>query len=406
MNKIFTTLLVASSVLLWQGCSDDDSGTSPKQEEPTSSSTEKPQSSSIEEEEDPADDSSLPNYSRAIEINKALGHGINFGNSWDSGVDPKNACKDGKETNWCYTEGKVYDYLDDNWSNPIQDSWFQIVKDAGFQSIRLPVRWNQTALSTPPYTIQAARVEGVKRHVKMANDLGMLVIINQHHFNELYVDPEGQKEKFYAIWEQIAEEFKDFSNDSLVFEVLNESRDASDKVLNELTKQAIAIIRKTNPGRTIMINPGNWGKFELMTEFADIKDSNIIIDGHYYEPYSYSHQGHSSKCSVTWTSTNQALLSIVSDLKGYVNLAKKTFPGKNGTYVPLNMGEFGASSACEDVTDEANRAEYIKAVVQAANQLGISWEIWGFTGVQFDIYDKTFKEWYPTILQVLQDNMK
>ena len=411
MKKHIYTLTAVALSFFWQACSED--ATSANEQVKSSAST-----VLVSEAEDAAssasigkdkDDSSLPNYSRAIAVNKMLGHGINFGNSWESGVDPEEACEDGKETNWCFVEGKVYSYLDDNWSNEIQDEWFQIAKDAGFQSIRMPVRWNQTALHEPPYTLQAERVEGVKRHVKIANGLGMPVIINQHHFNELYADPDKYMAAFYGIWENIAEEFKDFDNDSLIFEVLNESRSKSDAVLAQMTDSAIKIIRKTNPGRTIMINPGNWGKFELMNAFAGIKDSNIIIDGHYYEPYNYSHQGHNSKCSngVLWDPNNQeAILKVVSDLKSYIAMAKNLFPGKDGTSIPLNIGEFGASSRCEaNGQDDSNRAQYIKAIVQTANQLGYSWHIWGFTGVGFDIYNKNTGEWYPEILKVLQNNM-
>ena len=403
MKKFLYIAFALSAALFMQGC--DDGSSNPSSDQESSSSKTSVHSSSSGDIESSEEASALPNYSRAIEVNKMLGHGINFGNSWESGVDPTKACKDGQETDWCFIEGKVYTYLDDNWNNHIEDEWFQKAKDAGFQSIRMPVRWNQTALHEPPYTLQPERVEGVKRHIKIANGLGMPVIINQHHFNELYAEPEKYMAAFYGIWENIAEEFKDFDNDSLIFEVLNESRSKSDNYLAQMTDSAIKIIRKTNPGRTIMIDPGNWGKFEKMDAFVDIKDSNIIIDGHYYEPYNYSHQGHNTDCSVgvLWKSNDQeATLKIVSDLKGYISMAKKLFPGKDGTHIPLNIGEFGASSRCDAYgQDDANRALYIKAIVQVANQLGYSWHIWGFTGVGFDIYDKSTDEWYPEILKGL-----
>ena len=394
MKKILSALLVLSLTAFWQGCSEDSSSTGPETKSSESKATDNTtaSSSSVEEETDDG----LPNYARAIEFNKKLGHGINFGNSWESGYNTNKS-------------GAVLDYDDSYWSNPIQDEWFQMVKDAGFQSIRMPVRWNQTAQNEPPYLLQELRLEGVKKHVHMANALGMPVVINQHHDNELYEDPTGQLDKFYGIWEQIAEEFKDFPDDSLAFEILNESRGQSDKYLTELTKKAIEIIRKTNPTRTILVNPGNWGKFELMDAFADIKDSNMIIDGHYYEPYSYSHQGtdNSNPCRGPWNPNDQeALLKIVSDLRSYVTLSKKLFPGKNGTSIPLNIGEFGASAHCEaEGADEANRAQYIKAIIQTANQLGLSWHIWGLTGVGFDIYDKSAGEWYPTIIEVIKNNI-
>lgn len=398
MKKLLYTALAISLSLLAQGCNEDSSSTAPTPS-PESSESTTVSSANVAIESSDAN-ANLPNYSRAIQVNKMLGHGINFGNAWESGR--------GDYFKKIVYPDKVFDDDGDYWHNAIQDEWFQIAKDAGFQSIRMPVRWNQTAELEPPYTLQAERVEGVKRHIKIANGLGMPVIINQHHYNELYLDPEGQMAKFYGMWELIAEEFKDFDNDSLIFEVLNESRGPSDKYLAQMTDSAIKIIRKTNPGRTIMIDPGDFGKFELMEGFADIKDSNIIIDGHYYEPYSYSHQGHNTECSkgVLWNPNDQqALLKIVSDLKSYVATAKRIFPGKDGTSIPLNIGEFGASSVCEaEGQDDANRAPYIKAIIQTANQLGYSWHIWGFTGVGFDIYNVN-SGWYPEILKVIQSNM-
>ena len=398
-KKFLYTLFVF--LLLTQGC---DNSTSAEDSSATSSASKTVlvSNASAKQDDEKEDDSRLPNYSRAIAVNKMLGHGINFGNSWESGIDI--AAKG-------YDAEKVYDYLDGQWNNSIDTAWFRMVKEAGFQSIRMPVRWNQTALHEPPYTLQAERVEGVKQHIKIANSLGMPVIINQHHFNELYEEPQKYMPAFYGLWENIANEFKDFSNDSLVFEVLNESRGASDKYLAEMTDSAIKIIRKTNPGRTIMINPGDWGKFAEMEAFAGIKDSNIIIDGHYYEPYSYSHMWHSSghNCNsfTPWDPNDQqAIMQIVSDLQSYVAMAKNLFPGRDGTHIPLNIGEFGANSNCDAAgQDDANRALYLKPIVQTAKQLGYSWHIWGLTGVGFDIYNKKTKEWYPEILKVLQDNM-
>jgi len=378
-------LLLCLSLLGFAACdgsssadSDNGSGSS------SSSATESAQSSTA----------GIIDYSPAIRMNTLLGKGINFGNAWDSGRDS------------AYTDTNVvYNYMDDSWNNPIQDAWFKTVKDAGFNSIRLPVRWDQTALNVPPYTLQTERVAGVKEDIHIANALGMPVIINMHHYWRLYSDPVGQAPKFYAMWRQIAEEFKDFSNDSLVFEILNESRGASDAYLNVFIDSVYHIIRATNPGRTIMINPAGWGHFEYM---ADLKlpadaDGNIIIDGHYYNPYKYSHQGvnYDDPCGTVWdASDNAALASIVSDLKSFVSIAKSKFPGKDGTHIPLNMGEFGASSVCSAITN-ANRASYIESVVSIANALGYSWSYWGFTGVEFDAYDKSTDAWYPEILKAL-----
>lgn len=369
MKQIFTYLVSMATAAWLVGCDSSGGGLSVEQ---SSSSAPASSSSGIEKLD----------YSVATAMNQRLGRGINFGNSWDS-----RGTSDG------------------SWSNPIQDSWFKMVKDAGFQSIRLPIRWNYSAENEPPFTLQASRVAGVKEDISLAIQNGLPVIINIHHYDELYnaADAEAlehEKTKFCAMWEQISEEFKGFSNDSLVFEVLNEARaKATADVLNELVQCAHTAIRKHNPSRTIMVNPSNWGKFSAMEQLELPSDPNMIISGHYYDPHPFSHQGHNSACGVSWGSKIE-IITVTKDLTDYVNLAATRFPGVNGTHIPLNIGEFGASSACDEITDSV-RALYTETIARAAEKLNMSWHYWGLTGVQFDAYDKSTETWRPEILKAL-----
>lgn len=322
-------------------------------------------------------------YSAAEAMNQRLGRGINFGNAWDS-------------------KGQT----DKSWSNPIQDEWFAMVKAAGFQSVRLPVRWNYTAENAPPFTISATRVAGVKEDIGLSLAAGLPVIINMHHYDELYAatgdEMALQKTKFCAMWEQISYEFKDYPNDSVAFEVLNEAREmATYAVLNELVSCAYTAIRAHNPGRTILVNPGNWGKFEAMEKLELPPDGNMIVSGHYYEPFTFSHQGHSTAypCGANWGSKLEAL-TVKKDLASFVTLARKKFPGVLGTHIPLNVGEFGGSSKCAETTDSV-RSLYTEAIARAAEDNGMSWHYWGLTGVNFDAYNKSTKTWRPEILRAL-----
>lgn len=328
-------------------------------------------------------------YSKGAAFNAKLGRGVNFGNAWDS-------------KGWG---------LDEGWNNPIPDEWFPLVKSAGFQSVRLPVRWSYTADTEPPYAVQAERVAGVKEDVSLAINNGLLVIINQHHYEELFdaadaATLEKEKARFCAIWEQISDDFKDYSNDSLAFEVLNEAQGkVTSAVLNELISCAYDAIRAKNPDRTIIINPWMLGKFQAMSTLELPQDGNMIVSGHYYEPFGFSHQGQSSQypCGTTWGSVMEQQ-KIRTDLESYVALAKERFPGADGGSIPLNIGEFGAASPsdskCPDISNE-QRGKYVATITRAAEDLGMSWHVWGMAGVNFDIYDKTTDTWIPEMLKGL-----
>nr|UWJ06596.1 endo-beta-1, 4-glucanase [uncultured bacterium] len=340
---------------------------------------------------------SAVDYTAGQEMLNLLGDGINLGNAWDSHED------------W-YDSTDSYEViadtrLDDYWNNSIEDKYFQIIEDAGFNSIELPVNWDWTTSEAYPYTLSAEDVAGVREDIQIANSLGMPVIINVHDYEDLYSYPTTQAPDFYEIWDQIAEAFDDFSPDSLVFEVLNESDGNSDEVLNELIDSVYTIIESSggnNALDTIMINPGEWGDFEAMDDLSDnalwAQDGNIIIDGEYYDPYSFTDQGENYSCGTEWTTGQTS--EITADLESFISTAEDLFPGANGTSIPLFIGEFGASSACPQVSD-STEALYTDTVVKIANALGYEWSYWGFTGVEFDAYDESTDAWDPEILQAL-----
>lgn len=371
--------ITACSFFLFTGCNSSGGGLS----QPLSSS-EEISSSSVAVAVD---------YSKARAMNARLGRGINFGNSWDS--QGKNDC---------------------SWSNCIEDEWFTIVKNAGFNSIRLPVRWNYNADTLPPYTINAERLAGVKEDIEIALSLNMPVIINIHHYNELISAKADalitEKARYTAIWRQVAEALEIYPDSMIVFELLNEPNGMADNVINELIDSGYTAIREKSKGKTIMINPNGYAKFYLMNKLILPQDGNLIISGHFYEPYTFTHQGvHGQPCGGTWIADKYNIAGFESDFQGFVNMATEYFPDINGGHIPLNMGEFGVSgvntSGCadEELPSDAERAVWIQEIVRIAESHDISWHYWGFAGVGgFEAYDKDLNSWYPEILKALIQN--
>lgn len=399
-------------------------------------------------------------YSKARAMNKRLGRGINFGNSWEApGL------------------------LDNGWGNKIQDEWFDIVKEAGFTSIRLPNRFSQNAEEEAPFTISQDRFEAYKKHIDRAHELGMPVIVDFHHYDELLddikqstiernrwsaeiknlnaeisklnleltsnelkmdriltygaeiaqeieagfraelivkeariVEIEGlmnvkskEMERFAAIWEQVAEALDVYPDSMLVFEAFNEPNGISNEMVNLINKTAYDAIRKHSKGKTIILNPNEFAKFYKLKDMVIPKDGNLIITGHYYEPYEYSHQGHGYKClgDEAWAGDKEAVQKMKADFDEYVAMAQEYFPDVNGGHIPLHMGEFGVSGkSCrgdeEENPSDERRALWTKELIQIAESHDISWHYWGFAGVGgFEAYDKKEKAWYPGMLEAL-----
>ena len=87
-----------------------------------------------------------------------------------------------------------------SWGVTLKPEYFEIIKKAGFTSIRLPIRWSVHASSQPPYIIAPDFFARVDWAVGQALARKMSIIINMHHYVELYDDAEGQLAKLMALW--------------------------------------------------------------------------------------------------------------------------------------------------------------------------------------------------------------
>src|SRR5262249_32804776 len=81
--------------------------------------------------------------------------------------------------------------------------------------------------------------------------------------------------------------------EGVVFELLNEPKDAATTAaMNPIYAEAIRLIRKTNPRRTLFVGPGKWNQAsELVHLRLPDDDDNLIATVHCYDPFPLTHQG-------------------------------------------------------------------------------------------------------------------
>ena len=384
MKNLFILSIFCSFAFL--ACSDDSSGLAPQE---SSSSI---AGSSAEKEIVAVD------YSLGRKMNERLGKGINLGNSWDS----KNYSGDIPDEPYNYGYG---DPLDDGWSNPIEDGDFKIIKEAGFNSVRIPVRW-QLHSDPVAHTVSPERLSGVKEDIALAIQEGLAVVVDFHWYAELmeaannfHKNPveyttiyENEKTHFFSLWNQISAELNVFPDSMLVLEILNEPTMINADILNDLLLGAYSIIRANAPNKTIMFESNQSSKFYQLELLKLPQDGNIIYSGHYYEPYTFTHEGHGYSCVGDESYENAAN----TDLLKYVTMAQKFYPDINGSYIPLNMGEFGVSrtSCGEKNPSNKNFLLWNSKTIKAAEKYGMSWHYWCFTKCGgFESYDRSTNSW-------------
>lgn len=317
----------------------------------------------------------------AMNIAKALGRGINFGNMLDAP-----------------NEG--------DWGIRLEDDFFAKTKEAGFTSVRLPVRWSNHADIKTPYLIDSTFASRVDALVAQGLGTGLYVILDMHHYRQLdgdaldagerKVDDAILEERFLALWEQIASRHKDKS-DKLVFEIYNEphGRLSSDK-WNDLAARAVDVIRKSNPTRSIIIGPVQWNSASELKNLRLPNDANLIATVHNYEPFTFTHQGAEWATPPMPTGITCCSAAQKNQLINPLDTAKLW---SDANHYPVFLGEFGAYNKA----DMASRVIFTRLMRDEAEKRTMSWAYWEF-GAGFGVYDPVAKVWRAELKNALLGN--
>lgn len=309
-----------------------------------------------------------------------------------------------------YNTGKSGVSTETGWGNLKTTEQMIIgVKDAGFNAIRIPVTWDEHIDGD---TIQQEWLDRVKEVVDYAYDNDMYVILNMHHDDYIWFDPNdseyaGDSAKLKRIWEQVAAEFKDYG-DRLLFEGMNEPRTvgsaaewsggtaAERSIVNKYEKDFVETVRKSggnNSERTLIVTSYAASAEDVaMNDVVVPNDSHVIISLHYYAPWKFA-----SGATTTFSSADK------SELDSKFAAMKTKFINK-GT--PVIIGEFG----CVAEADDDTRAEFFRYYVSAAKAQGIKCFVWD-NGVRtgkdgYGIYNRGAGTWNETILAGIMEGAK
>ena len=237
----------------------------------------------------------------------------------------------------------------------------------------------------------------------------MYAIVNIHYDSGWWAnfptDKEECMKKYTRIWEQITEEFKDYS-DKLMFESLNEEGgweslwnrwSGSDKgkaesfgLLNEINQKFVDIVRGSggnNEKRHLLIAGYNTD-IDLTCDKAFImpedKEKRCAVSVHYYTPSTFcilEQDASWGKAQSEWGSE-----ADVKQLNDYMDMLKTTFID-NG--IPVIIGEYGVSTG--NKTPEMIRL-FLSSVAKEAYKRQLCPVLWDITDVFYDRGTCKFKD--------------
>lgn len=302
--------------------------------------------------------------------------------------------------------------LDDEmaWGNPVTTkAMIDRVKAAGFNVMRVPVSWGKHLDSE--YNIDKAWLARVREVVDYGIDNDMYVILNTHH-EEWYMprqsDVDEDLRELGRLWEQIAEEFKDY-DERLLFEGVNEPRLRGDglewwgtpearEIVNRYAETFVRTVRATggnNEIRSLLVSPYAASSATENLQAVKIPDNagNVIVSVHAYLPYDFALNVQGTASYYNDGSVN----TLMNDIK-------TLFLDKG---IPVVITEFGSVNK----ENEQDRIQCAVDFLNSAVAIGVPccwWDNgarWG-DGELYGLLDRNGGGWYfPTLLQRMMETV-
>ena len=286
---------------------------------------------------------------------------------------------------------------DPYWTDPskarFQWRHFTEIRRAGFDHVRINLfAFRHMARSGQLDPIWLKRLDAA---IAAARRAGLAVILDEHDFDECATDVASCRVRLASFWSQIGERYRRQSR-SVAFELLNEPHGALDRDWNRVFPELLAIVRRSNPARTVVIGPTHWNSFrDLDALDLPAGDRNILVTFHYYEPFEFTHQGapwtdRKDKLGVAWgaPADRERLKSDFAKVAAWGRLHRR----------PILLGEFGAYD--RSGTPLAMRVAYTDAVARDAERHGFGWAYWQFDS-DFVAWDMKNDRWFEPIRNAL-----
>ena len=342
----------------------------------------------------------------SYEMVKQMGRGLNLGNVLSAPV-----------------EG--------NWAAVVEQQYFMDVAAAGFTNVRIPMDFfgarttgdttgyssaagtagNYTGTSDD-YVVSSTYLGRIEQVIEWSLNQGLVTIIDFHGSNlksefiytfdseeTEYTHPTSAKraadyQKFIAIWAQIADRFKNHS-ENLLFEVINEPYFHMTKSdMDALNTDVLTVIRASggsNGTRNVIITGGTGTSHEapLQIEPSIISgDTYVIATFHYYQPFDFTSSSADARDNESWGSVqDKELLTTRFDIVS-------SWATSNN--IPVFLGEFSADNTggykystgdlntissnatgfSDGGPDNASRVEFHRFVAEQAINRGFSFAAW------------------------------
>jgi endoglucanase len=290
-----------------------------------------------------------------------------------------------------------------------------LIKSMGFDHVRFPIEPAPLLSETPdPSNLNTTYLRHVDNALDMILAAGLAVVVDIHPGDEFKLRmsrDERNFEAFVKFWRAFASHLSKRNPEFVFLEVINEPMVEDGYRWLGMQGKLIAAIRASAPNHTIIVGGHRWSGLYEMLFLEPYSDPNIIYNFHFYEPFTFTHQG------ATWAGPNlpfyknvpypstpeavKVLLDTVQDDPArYILLrygednwnanrierelsAAAVWAAKHRIFITCN--EFGAFRRYAKASD---RAAWLRDMRLALEKHGIGWTMWDYAG-GFAVINKT-----------------
>ncbi|MFA9557705.1 cellulase family glycosylhydrolase [Evansella sp. AB-rgal1] len=239
----------------------------------------------------------------------------------------------------------------------------------------------------PDYTIHEDFLERITDAVDWSLEAGLYVMINIHHDSWVWLEwgmpnnREESHERFNAIWEQLADHFRDYPVE-LMFEALNEPRfEGSDeesianKYLYDLHMSFYDIVRSSgskNDVRPLVLSTlhatpdSQFILDDTYDQIMELDDPNLIATVHFYGfwPFSVNVAGYTHFDETSKNHINETF-----------NRVYNTFTARG---IPVVLGEYGllGFDTHTGVVQQGEKLKFFEYMIHYAQQKEMAHMLW------------------------------
>lgn len=282
-----------------------------------------------------------------------------------------------------------------------------LIKSMGFDHVRFPIEPAPLLADTPdPSILNSTYLQYVDRALDMILGAGLAVVVDIHPSDEFKLrmnrDEHGV-ENFAKFWRSFASHLSKRDPEFTFLEVINEPMVEDGYRWYGIQGKLIAAIRAGAPNHTIIASGHRWSGLSELLFLEPYADANIIYNFHFYEPFTFTHQG------ATWAGPNlpfyknvpypsspdavKAVLDTVQDEPARYNLLRYGEDRWDAARIDRELGFAAEWAARRHVLITCNEFGAFRKVVRAEDRVvwlhdmrvalekhGIGWTMWDYAG--------------------------